>query len=34
MTAASTHCFIDKSGKPVVLKKAFPQFDAALKSLL
>lgn len=34
MTATSTHCFIDQTGKPIALKKVYPQFDSELKSLL
>lgn len=30
-TAASSHCFIDEKGRPVGIKKHFPDFDAALK---
>lgn len=33
-TASSTHCFVDGSGRPVSVKKTFPDFDEALKSLL
>ena len=25
-TGNSTHCFLDKNGRPVVLEKAFPEF--------
>ena len=32
--ASSTHCFVDGSGRPVSVKKTFPDFDEALKSLL
>lgn len=27
------HCFTDREGKPLILKKQFPEFDAALKAL-
>jgi acyl-CoA thioester hydrolase len=30
----STHCFIDKDGKPIYLKKSHPEVDAQLKDLL
>ncbi len=30
-TASSVHCFIDEKGKPIALKKRFPDFDAVLK---
>lgn len=30
-TATSSHCFIDAVGRPVALKKRFPDFDAVLK---
>ncbi|MBQ7718491.1 MAG: acyl-CoA thioesterase [Clostridia bacterium] len=30
----SSHCFVDSDNKPVVLKKHFPEFDAALRNLL
>ncbi len=29
--ATSTHCFINETGKPIVLKKYFPGLDAKLK---
>ena len=29
-TGNSTHCFLDKNGRPVVLEKAFPEFYKAL----
>lgn len=28
------HCFTDTSGKPIILKKQFPEFDKALKDCL
>ena len=30
-TAESRHCFADENGKPMILKKAFPEIDAKLK---
>ena len=30
--AHSSHCFIDKDGRPVVVRKHFPQFDEILRS--
>lgn len=27
------HCFLDKNGRPLVARKALPEFDAALKNL-
>ena len=30
----TSHCFINKEGKPVILKRSLPEFDAKLKSLL
>lgn len=29
----STHCFVDGSGRPIALKKRFPELDAVLKAL-
>ena len=29
-TASSSHCFINANGRPLALKKHFPEFDAAL----
>lgn len=34
LTGKTTHCFTDRTGKPVILKKQFPEFDAKLKSLV
>lgn len=31
--ATSTHCFIDRNGRPIVVKKYFPDFDAILKAM-
>ncbi|MBQ8425466.1 MAG: acyl-CoA thioesterase [Clostridia bacterium] len=33
-TGTSTHCFIDKNGKPIILKRQFPELDNVLKSLI
>lgn len=30
-TAASTHCFIDAAGKPLIVRRRFPALDAFLK---
>ncbi|MBQ4340448.1 MAG: acyl-CoA thioesterase [Firmicutes bacterium] len=30
----TSHCFINREGKPVILKRSLPEFDAKLKSLL
>ena len=29
----SKHCFVDGVGKPIILKKQFPELDAKLKEL-
>ncbi|MCR5733620.1 MAG: acyl-CoA thioesterase [Lachnospiraceae bacterium] len=29
----STHCFLNKSGRPVILRNSFPEFDAKLKEM-
>ena len=34
LTGTSTHCFVDSEGKPVVLRRQFPDFDRALKEQL
>ncbi|MBE6913387.1 MAG: acyl-CoA thioesterase [Ruminococcaceae bacterium] len=34
MTAKSTHCFINQSGKPIAVKRTHPDFDLALRSLV
>lgn len=31
-TGKSTHCFLDKTGKPIMLEKTFPEFYKALIS--
>jgi len=33
-TGTSTHCFVDNNGKPIILKKQFPEFDEKLKSFI
>ena len=33
LSARSKHCFLDAAGKPVSLKKQFPEFDAKLREL-
>ena len=30
----STHCFVGKNGRPMILAKDFPEFDAMLKGLV
>lgn len=34
LTARSSHCFIDSEGRPIAVKKHFPDFDRALKDQL
>lgn len=34
LTAKSSNCFIDAAGRPVAVRKYFPEFDAVLKSQL
>ena len=34
LTGKSTHCFTDAEGKPLILKKQFPEIDSFLKSLV
>ena len=31
LTGKTSHCFTDMSGKPIILKKQFPEFDAVLR---
>ena len=31
--AFSSHCFIDRNGKPIAVKKYYPDFDAILKTM-
>lgn len=33
LTGKSSHCFTTPEGKPVILKKRFPEFDRVLKEL-
>ena len=33
-TASSSHSFIGEDGRPIAVKKFFPEFDAALRELL
>lgn len=33
LTGKTKHCFINKEGKPIILKKDFPEIDQKLKSL-
>jgi len=32
LTGTTKHCFVDANGKPIILKKQFPEFDNALKA--
>ena len=32
LTAKSAHCFIDDKGKPIIVKKLFPEFDEILRA--
>lgn len=32
-TATSSHCFIDESGRPIAVRKHFPDFDAVLREI-
>ena len=34
LTGKTTHCFTGSDGRPVILKKQFPEFDAVLKELV
>ncbi len=34
MRGKSTHCFADRSGRPIALKRRFPELDAALRALV
>lgn len=34
LTAKSSHCFIDADGRPIAVKKRFPEFDEVLKSVV
>ena len=33
-TAQSKHCFVNNEGKPIILKKEFPELDRLLKELV
>lgn len=33
LTGKTSHCFTDLNGKPIILKKQFPEFDRVLKEL-
>ena len=33
LTGRSSHCFTTPAGKPIILKKQFPEFDAALRRM-
>lgn len=32
LTGITKHCFVDVNGRPIVLRKQFPEFDEALKA--
>lgn len=32
LTAKSAHCFIDDKGRPIIVKKVFPEFDEILRA--
>lgn len=32
LTGRSKHCFVDESGRPIILKKRCPEFDRALRA--
>lgn len=34
LTGKTMHCFVDAAGKPIILKRQFPDFDAVLKAQL
>ncbi len=34
MTGSSEHCFVDRGGKPVFLKKVYPDYDKAFATAL
>ncbi|MBO5179482.1 MAG: acyl-CoA thioesterase [Clostridia bacterium] len=34
LNGVSKHCFVNKDGKPVILKKSFPEFDIKLRDLV
>ena len=33
LTGTSTHCFTDRTGMPIMLRRQFPDFDLALRAL-
>ena len=33
LTGKTMHCFTDANGKPIILKKRFPEFDCVLRKL-
>ncbi|MBQ8357792.1 MAG: acyl-CoA thioesterase [Clostridia bacterium] len=33
-TGKSSHCFVDQSGAPIIVKKRYPELDATFKSLV
>ena len=33
LTGKTKHCFVNTDGKPILLKKQFPEFDSVLKEL-
>jgi len=34
LTGRTKHCFVDSSGRPIALKKQFPEFDKVLKECI
>ena len=34
MLGESAHCFVNRDGRPIALKKQFPELDAVLKSMV
>jgi len=34
LTGSTMHCFVDTEGRPIILKKQFPDFDRALREQL
>ena len=34
LTAKSSHCFIDRKGTPIAVRRRYPELDSALKQLL
>jgi hypothetical protein len=33
LTGISKHCFVNVEGKPIILKKEFPEFDKVLRKM-